>query len=257
MAWIDLLIGAVALGASLLTFITGFGLGTLLLPILALFFPLEVAITLTAIVHLFNNILKLGLVHRAVEWGTALRYGVTGMLGAWGGVQVLAYLSGSPHLYPGMLHPVSALAVVAGLLMLVFAAWELAQDRTAWSVPPRYQVLGGIISGFFGGLTGHQGALRSLFLLRCGLTKEAFVATGVAIALFVDLTRIPFYVREMPTMLWLDQGVLLALTTCAAATGALMGKWLLPKITVRTLRSLVGYLMMAIGLALITGLIRG
>ena len=33
-------------------------------------------------------------------------------------------------------------------------------------------------SGFFGGLSGMQGALRSAFLARAGLSKEAFVASG-------------------------------------------------------------------------------
>jgi acyl-CoA reductase-like NAD-dependent aldehyde dehydrogenase len=46
-------------------------------------------------------------------------------------------------------------------------------------MPPGYLPVGGLLSGFFGGLSGHQGALRSVFLLRAGLTKESFIATGV------------------------------------------------------------------------------
>lgn len=44
--------------------------------------------------------------------------------------------------------------------------------------PPHWLPLGGLLSGFFGGLSGNQGALRSAFLLKAGLSKEAFIATG-------------------------------------------------------------------------------
>lgn len=54
----------VALLASLLTFFSGFGLGTILLPAFAIFFPVNIAVALTAIVHLLNTIFKFGLVGR-------------------------------------------------------------------------------------------------------------------------------------------------------------------------------------------------
>jgi uncharacterized membrane protein YfcA len=56
--WEELLVLAVALAASLLTFFSGFGLGTLLLPAFALVFPLDVAVAATALVHLANNVSK-------------------------------------------------------------------------------------------------------------------------------------------------------------------------------------------------------
>ena len=45
----------VALCVSMLTLFSGFGLGTLLMPALAIFFPVPVAIAATAIVHLANK----------------------------------------------------------------------------------------------------------------------------------------------------------------------------------------------------------
>ncbi len=38
------------------------------------------------------------------------------------------------------------------------------------------------MTGFFGGLSGMQGAMRSAFLAKSGLGKEAFIATGAVIA---------------------------------------------------------------------------
>lgn len=48
-----------ALIASLLTFFSGFGLGTILTPVFAIFFPLEIVVALTGVVHFLNNIFKL------------------------------------------------------------------------------------------------------------------------------------------------------------------------------------------------------
>jgi uncharacterized protein len=56
--------------------------------------------------------------------------------------------------------------------------------------------VGGLIIGFFGGLSGNQGALRSAFLIRYKLSKEVFIATGVLIACFIDVTRLSVYYRN-------------------------------------------------------------
>ena len=63
---------AVAVLASGVTLFSGFGLGTVLMPAFALFFPVPVAIAATAVVHLANNLFKFvlvgperGLAHRA------------------------------------------------------------------------------------------------------------------------------------------------------------------------------------------------
>jgi uncharacterized membrane protein YfcA len=76
------LITFVALAASLLTFFSGFGLGTILTPFMAIFFPVETAIALTGIVHLLNNLFKFVLVRRHVDWPVVLRFGVTAIIGA-------------------------------------------------------------------------------------------------------------------------------------------------------------------------------
>ena len=71
-----LIVAAVALLASALTLFSGFGLGTLLMPVLALLFPLPLAIAATAIVHLANNLFKLALVARHANWEIVGRFGV-------------------------------------------------------------------------------------------------------------------------------------------------------------------------------------
>lgn len=250
-----LLIPAVALAASLITLISGFGLGTLLLPVFALFFPLEVAIGLTAVVHLLNNLFKLGLLWKDIHLPTVLRFGVPGIAGAYLGARLMLQLSAREPLYLGVLHPVDPLDLVIGALMLVFGLFEISRTLNMLSLPPQWLVPGGLISGFFGGLSGHQGALRSLFLLRSGLGKAAFIATGVAIACLVDLTRLPTYARGDILIMAKEQWPLLLAATLAAFIGAWWGKKLIPKVTLRGVQIVVGLLILSISVLLASGVI--
>lgn len=61
------LLALVCFGASILTFYSGFGLGTILLVVFALWFPIEQAIVMTAIVHFINNLFKLFLTHKNID----------------------------------------------------------------------------------------------------------------------------------------------------------------------------------------------
>lgn len=250
-----LLIPAVALAASLVTLISGFGLGTLLLPVFALFFPLEVAILLTAVVHLLNNLFKLGLLWKDIHWRTVMLFGVPGILGAYLGARLMLLLGTREALYQGVMHPVDPLDLVIAGLMLVFGLFELSKTLNKLSLPSNWMVPGGLISGFFGGLSGHQGALRSLFLLRSGLAKEAFIASGVAIACSVDLTRLPTYLRGGSLSGVQEQWPLLTAATIAAFIGAWWGKKLIPKVTMRGVQLTVGLLILAIAVLLSTGII--
>jgi len=72
----------VALGASFLTLFSGFGLSTLLMPAFALFFPLEAAIAMTAVVHLANNAFKLALVGRKADKEVLLKFALPGIAAA-------------------------------------------------------------------------------------------------------------------------------------------------------------------------------
>ena len=249
------LIPLVALAASLITLLSGFGLGTLLLPVFALFFPLEVAIGLTAVVHLLNNLFKLGLLWKNIHWGTVLRFGVPGIMGAYLGARLMLLLGTREPLYQGLMHPVDPLDLVIAGMMLVFGLFEVSKKLNALSLPPRWMMPGGFISGFFGGLSGHQGALRSMFLLRGGLGKEAFIASGVAIACLVDLTRLPTYARGELITNAQQQGTLLLATTLAAFIGAWWGKKLIPKVTMRGVQLSVGAMILAISGMLASGII--
>jgi uncharacterized protein len=187
----------VALLASALTFFSGFGLGTLLLPAFLLFFPVEKAIALTAIVHFLNGGLKLVLVRRYVDFGVALRFGVPAIVGAYVGAQLLLLAVDAPPLGSyvlfGRTFVVTPAKFVIGALLLVFSLLEVMPRLRDFTFPPRFLPVGGLLSGFFGGLSGMQGALRSAFLVKSGLSKEAYIATGAAVAFVIDIARLSVY----------------------------------------------------------------
>jgi uncharacterized protein len=254
-----LLIGITAFLASALTLFSGFGLGTVLMPVAAIFFPVPVAVAITALVHLLNSLFKLGLLWRHVNRRVLLAFGVPALLAAIPGALLLDYLS---QLEPLMRYAlaggerlITPVKLAAGLLLMVFATAELIPflDRFFWhrlGLPA-----GGALSGFFGGLSGHQGAFRSAFLLKAGLDKEPFVATNAAIAALVDVSRLAIYGLTFEAALVAEQSGLILLAASAAFLGVFLGTRLLGKITIGFIQKLVALLLYLLGGLLCAGLI--
>jgi uncharacterized membrane protein YfcA len=254
MVWIAL----AAFGASLLTFFSGFGLGTLLLAVTAVFFPLEVAVVLTAIVHMANNLFKIGLVGKWVNKKVLLWFGAAAVPLAVVGALVLGALEDSRPILVYTLSEntfeISWLGIIIGLLLILFA---LLDELPLWKKLPENNLTllsGGVLSGFFGGLSGHQGALRSLFLVHAGLTKEAYIATGTAIALLIDAVRIPTYFSE-GLLLNASHIPTLIAAVLSALAGAVSGRYVLTKITIKVVQRIVLVLLVVMGLLLIAGIV--
>jgi uncharacterized membrane protein YfcA len=252
-------IGGAAFVAALLTLFSGFGLGTLLMPVVAVFFPVATAVALTAVVHLLGNLFKLVLVWRHIHGGVVLRFGLPAVLATIPGAWLLTHLAVLPawHNYTvmGLAAEVTPVKLAVGMLLIVFATAEAAPQLKKLHIPPRYLPWGGALSGFFGGLSGHQGAFRSVFLLHAGLDKHAFVATNAALAAFVDVVRLAVYGVQMTALLAaLDSG-LLTTTTLAACAGAAAGWVGLKKVTIGAIQKLIAGLLYLLGVLLVVGLI--
>jgi uncharacterized membrane protein YfcA len=252
-------VAIVACLASALTFFAGFGLGTLLLPAFTLFFPVPVAVALTALVHFLNGLFKLVLVGRRASWRVVLRFGVPAMLAAFAGAEVLLWLADLAPLarysLGGRELAVTPVKLVVAVLMIGFTLVELSGRCQRASLPPRYLPVGGLVSGFFGGLSGHQGAFRSVFLLRAGLGKEAFVGTGVAIAALIDVTRISVYLAGDLWQHLRGNAPLVATATGAAFLGAYAGSRLLEKVTLRAIQIAVAGMLGLVAVGLGTGVL--
>lgn len=248
-----------ALLASGLTLFSGFGLGTLLMPVIAIFFPLEIAIAITAIVHLANNLFKLALLGRHADRRIAVRFGIPAVLAAMLGATTLHWLGAIPSIYGysafGRELEVSPLGLVIGLLIILFVALELSERHSKIELDRKWLPLGGVISGFFGGLSGHQGAFRSMFLLKAGLGKEAFISTGIVLAVMVDVSRITVYGAGSPAYeADVDWGLVVA-ACLSAFVGAYAGASVLDKVTIRAVQLAVSALLLTVALGLIAGLV--
>lgn len=255
----EVIIAIAAFGASLLTLFSGFGLGTLLTPIFGIFFPLNIAVALTGIVHLLNNLFKLTLLGKNASWGTILRFGLPSVAGGFVGALTLASLSQMAPLFVwnccGKNLEVTLLKLAIALLMIVFSLMEIVPSLKRVNFASQYLTLGGLLSGFFGGLSGHQGALRSAFLINSGLSKEAFIATGVVIACLVDFTRLPVYFSRFNAEQLTSQWPLLLIATLSAFAGAYLGTRFLKKTTLEGIQKLTAVMIGVIALLLAAGVL--
>jgi len=257
------LIVVVAMVVSGLTLVSGFGLGTLLMPAFAVFFPVTTAIAATAVVHLANNFFKLYLVGAQADWPVVLRFSLPAALAAIFGAGALVYFSGMDPVASyeifGREFEIIPVKLVIGVIIASFALLELTPLLKRIAIPRKYLPVGGVISGFFGGLSGNQGAFRSAFLMKAGLQKEAFVATGVVSAVIVDSVRLGVYgasyLTENLERLPQETFGLVVVATIAAFFGAFFGKRVLKKVSLETVHLIVALCMIGIGLALASGLV--
>jgi uncharacterized protein len=247
-----------ALVTSLLTFFTGFGLGTILTPVFAIFFPIEIAIALTGVVHFLNNIFKLGLVGLKADKAVVIKFGIPAFFSALIGAYLLVKLSNLEPLYSYTIDDrnfiVTPIKLIVAVLLIFFALMEVVPSLKKLDFGKNLFV-GGIFSGFFGGLSGNQGALRSAFLVKAGLSKEAFIATGIVIACIIDFSRLGVYSTR-----FLESGLHENLTLVIAATlsafvGAFIGSKLLKKITMDSLQVIVTIMLIILSIALGLGLV--
>lgn len=254
-----IIIALAAFITALLTFFSGFGLGTILTPVFVLFFPVEMAIALTGTVHFLNNIFKLALIGKHANAGVILRFGIPAIIAALGGAWLLMHLSELEAWFTyslmGKSYSITPVRLIIAVLLLFFAFTELVPLLKSLKINKKALMVGGAFSGFFGGLSGHQGALRSIFLIKLGLSKEAFIATGVVIACFIDISRLSVYYTGMDSSGLLEEWPAIVTAALSAFTGAFMGKRLLKKLTLSFIQKLVAFLMMAIAVGLGMGVI--
>jgi len=253
------IISLVSLIVAALTFFSGFGLGTLLMPAFALFFPIEVAIAATAVVHLFNNLFKVWLVGKHAHKRTVFLFAVPAALFAMLGAWLLNYFTLLPavwvYTWGETIFEITPVKLIIALLMIVFAIVELVPFLSKISFKPRVIPVGGALSGFFGGLSGHQGALRTAFLVRLGLEKKALISTMVLSAVIVDISRLliyglTFFERDF-RLLYQQGGVYVVICGVVAAfIGSFIGSRLLEKVTLTFIKFFIATMLILIALAL-------
>ncbi|MBK9630696.1 MAG: sulfite exporter TauE/SafE family protein [Saprospiraceae bacterium] len=253
------IISFVAFTVSILTFFSGFGLGTILTPVFMIFFPVDLAIALTGIVHFFNNMFKLILVGRNADKNVLIRFGIPAVIAALLGSWLLINIPDfkpifSYHLF-GNHYEVYLVKLIISILLIIFASIDLIPYFKNLQFDKNKLPIGGALSGFFGGLSGNQGALRSAFLIKAGLSKESFIGTAVVVSSFVDFTRLSMYATRFNQSGLTDNLNLVIWACLSAICGAFIGHKLLKKMTLKFLQVTVAFMLILVSIALGSGLI--
>ena len=228
---------AAAFLAEIIGTMAGFGSSTVFLPIALLFVDFRKALVFVAFLHIFGNVGRLAFFRHGLDRRLLAVFGIPSVLLTIAGALLVNYT------------PQELLKLALGIFLAVFAAVSIKWRGIA--IPPKqeYAMAGGGLSGFLAGLIGTGGALRGAFLTAFGLPKEKYVATAAAIALAVDMTRIPIYFGSgfLPAE---DYGVVPLLLVVALA-GSYAGKRILERIPQDAFRKLVLCLIFVIGLKFI------
>ncbi|MBI3354739.1 MAG: sulfite exporter TauE/SafE family protein [Nitrospirae bacterium] len=217
-----------------LTLMTGFGLGTILLPVFLLFYDVKVAILIVAVVHLSNNLLRLSLFKENLNLEILKRFGMLTLVGAFIG----AYLQGSISS--------AAVKVILGIALIFLGLKEVLPFAEQMRLPKKIDFIGGFLSGLLGGFVGNQGAIRSAYLLNYNIPKETFIVTAAVIASIVDITRIPIYVFYNREIL-ANNIMLILITTASAFTGTIIGKRVVSKFSHKAFKLYVAGAIVVIG----------
>jgi len=233
-----LALSVASLVAGAIAAVTGFGIGSLLTPVLALQTGTKLAVAAVAIPHFIGTAQRFWLLRRHVDRRIVLGFGLTSAVGGLMGALLHTWVSSR------------ALGVVFGFLLILASTSELSGwiGRVRWGRGAAW--VAGTISGLLGGLVGNQGGIRSASMLGFEVPKESFVATATAIGLFVDLARLPVYLATQGSeiaSLWR----LLLVATAAVVIGTLLGTRLLARIPENLFRRLVAVLLMVLGVSMV------
>ncbi len=214
MTWFMLAVLAVAVLSGTTASVVGFGIGSLLTPLLAVELGMGTAVAAVALPHAVATALRCWHLRAAIHRGVLLRFGLLSAAGGLLGALLYTRLAGA------------ALTRILGGLLLLTAAAHLAGLARRWRPHGPVVSLLGFTSGLFGGMAGNQGGLRAAALTAFGLGPAAFVATATATGLLVDAARTPVYLWRAGARL-LDLWPLITLTTAGVVIGTLAGERML------------------------------
>jgi uncharacterized membrane protein YfcA len=230
----------------------------LLTPVFAIFFPIELAIGMTAVVHFLNNVFKFFLLGKHANKSVVLRFGIPSLIAAFAGAWVLTKISDMQPLYSYTMNDrifhITPVKLTISLLLIFFALAEVLPFMSRLSFKKEHLMLGGLLSGFFGGLSGNQGALRSAFLVKANLSKEQFIATGILIACIVDVSRLIVY-NKLDALSGDVNYKLIAASVLCAFAGAYLGNTFLKKVTIGFVQKLVTVMLLAFAVLLGAGIL--
>jgi uncharacterized membrane protein YfcA len=216
--------------------IAGFGIGSLLTPAVASATGTKLAVALVSIPHAIGTTIRFWRFRREVDWRIVRSFGVTSAAGGITGALLNTWASSR------------ALEIVFGLLLVLAGGAQATGLSERWRLRGALAWLGGALSGFFGGLVGNQGGIRTAAMLGFEVDKRQFVATATAVALLIDAARVPIFIafERNEMVAWWEA---IAIATIGVIVGTLFGETLLARVPEPRFRFVVGILLLMLGVS--------
>ncbi|AKB57886.1 sulfite exporter TauE/SafE family protein [Methanosarcina barkeri] len=231
-------IALLTLLASLIGTMAGFGISTIMVPILLIILPLPQTLLLVGIVHWFNDIWKILLFRKGIRWKLLLTFGLPGIFASFLGSFLSLKISRE------ILSRALGMFLIAYVIFIIFnRTFKLSQKLSV-------AISGGTLTGFFAGIFGIGGEINAVALSAFNLKKAVYVATAGAIAFMIDSTRIATYIqggtRLDPVLI---SGFLIFIPV--SLIGAMIGKIGIEKIPQEKFRNFVAVFIFLFGLKLV------
>jgi uncharacterized membrane protein YfcA len=232
--WLFILVAVAGLAGGGVASVAGFGIGSLLTPLLVTQVETRLAVAAVAIPHLVGTAARFWMLRGQINRHLLVGFGLTSAAGGLAGALLQNRTSSA------------GLTIVFGVLLLFVAASELSGLSKRMRFRGAAAWIAGALSGLLGGLVGNQGGIRSAAMLGIDVPRQAFVGTATAVALIVDGARLPVYVATTGGAL-LDMWPTIAIATIAVVCGTLFGHRLLIRIPEKKFRPTVAVLLAVLG----------
>lgn len=250
-------IGLCSFLIGLVTFFSGFGFALFMTPLLAWFFPIDYAVSLSGLVHLTTNGFRLSLLRKEINGTLFVRFGIPALIFAALGSWILRQLAWNEpvftHSWLGTERSIFLLDAVLGGLLLMSAFLTLLPRWSNFSFSSDWITPSGVAAGLLGGLSGTHGAFRALFLVRTQISPATYIATMIWISILADFVRMFRYAETLITETRWEYVDDIVVAVCAAAASALLGKRMLNILSISLLQYIVGFVLLGVGALLCLG----
>lgn len=230
------IVAAVAFFAGSVGAVAGFGIGSILTPLVATQLGTKFAVAAVTIPHIAGSFVRFWTLRHRVNRRVLLTFGSMSVIGGLLGAFAHAYWTS--HL----------LTIVLAIVLIITGAAGVFGFAYHFRGPAAQA--GGVVSGFLGGLVGNQGPVRSAAMLGFDLTKDEFVATSVAIGMIVDVARLPVYFWSQGSKV-MTQLPLIGIMLIAVVAGTLLGRKLLGRVPEDHFKRMIAALILALGVVLL------
>lgn len=235
----EIIFFAASILAGAIAAISGFGIGSILTPLLATQLPTKVAVAAVSIPHFVTTLIRFIQLKKHIDKKVFIHFGLASAAGGLVGSAVYAIIHSR------------VLAMLLAVLLLFAGLSQLFGWTERMRFGKKAAWVAGMVSGAFGGMVGNQGGIRSAALLGFGLSRDAFVATATGIGLLVDIARMPTYlVKEFAEIrsLW----PLILIGALGGTIGTLAGVKILKQIPEPIFKKAVAIIILALGIFMLS-----